>query len=308
MEAINNSFKENRMEKKSIFLYNRKRATMALVSSIVMAILVFIGLMMRLFDNEAVSGYNGTEAYRLFTIDSNCLVGICALLAIPYQVDGIRTGNYHMPKWIVYTLYVGVTAVAMTFVISVCILAPVAGFKEMLLTRSNLFFHVLNPIVSICLFMFVACDHKVNFKATWIAMTPVFIYAAVYIVMVFIIGEAHGGWIDHYKFNYYIPWPITLVVMLGFVFGIATGLRAVHNAMHKKEKDTIKKDYQEMLGAYASIEEAVKALAMDDKSRDPHNNDVTVPRRVISMIMECYESDKSCEDLCNLYISTYLEQ
>ena len=57
-----------------------------------------------------------------------CLAAGAMAMVIPYTMDGLRTHNYYLPRWIVDLVYAGVTAVALTFIVSLFILAPVKGF------------------------------------------------------------------------------------------------------------------------------------------------------------------------------------
>jgi len=295
------------MNKNNVYIFNRKRAIKSLVGSLIVVIITIVGLSVRLSENPIQTGYTGAHAFRMFTIDSNLLVFFCALLSIPYQIDGIRTGNFHMPRWIVYTLYVGVCAVTLTFLIAVAVLSPIEGYKEMLLMGSNLFYHLINPIFAIILYIFFACDHHVKFKYTFYGMIPAILYSTVYAIMVFAIGEANGGWSDHYRLNAYMPWPLTYFLAFIISFGINTALRESHNGMHKREKRLLKEAYFASTEFNSdTIEEAVIALAQSDKVRDPLDNEITVPRRIIKMLIEKYNSDKPLKELCELYLKEYL--
>ena len=69
----------------------------------------------------------GLRTFCMFTVNSNILCGIGMMMALPYTIDGLRRKSFHMPNWMVDLLFAGVTAVGLTFLISLCILAPVDG-------------------------------------------------------------------------------------------------------------------------------------------------------------------------------------
>lgn len=270
-----------------------------------MAALGFWGVSIGYFSGS-LSGIEGIEKLRMFTFQSNLLAGLCALLCVPYQVDGIRNINYHIPRWVVYVLYAGISAVAVTFLIAGLVMSPVVGFAYRMLDSSGLFLHTLNPILAICLFIFIAADHKTPFKTTVFGMLPVLIYALIYMVMAFFVGEERGGWVDHYYFDVYIPWPITLVLIMTAAFLIVTALRVARNACHERIKKKPRAYYQNPEEfAFQTAEEAVLHLARETARRDPGNNDVTVPRRIIAIISEKY-AETNTEELCRLYLEEFL--
>ena len=126
------------MEKtKNALRINRARCIIALIFSIIMASTVFIGVVKNIMStpDEYVKEV-GYKTFRMFTVLSNMLVATCAVLAIPFEIDGLRHRNYHLPRWIIELIFVGATGVSLTFFVTICILAPYAGFNLMLFQRS----------------------------------------------------------------------------------------------------------------------------------------------------------------------------
>lgn len=68
---------------------SKLRAIGAIIFSVIIVVLVYLGVTMRLFDSSELTGNEGIATYRMFTIDSNVLVALCAILCIPYQIEGI---------------------------------------------------------------------------------------------------------------------------------------------------------------------------------------------------------------------------
>ena len=133
-----------------------KRCVGAMVSSAVVAVCVCIGVTMNLttlYDENF--DHMGLRTFCMFTVNSNILCGVGMLQALPYTIDGLRTKNFHMPNWSVDFLFAGVTSVALTFIISLFVLAPVKGFV-LIFTGSRFFLHGLCPIlaiISLCFFI-----------------------------------------------------------------------------------------------------------------------------------------------------------
>lgn len=281
---------------------NRTQCYTALISSIVLVALIFFGVATRIVSDgtDAVSS-TGLEIFRMFTILSNCLCAICALLTISFCIEGLKHQNYHMPTWIVTVTYVSTSCVALTFLISVCVLSPIVGFYDILLAGSNLFLHLICPVTAITLFLFINTFHTLKFKKTFIALSPILIYAITYIVNVFILKK----WNDYYCFNKFIPWPLTTSIILPVAFGVCFIVRVIHNKMHvkyrKKIKNEIMESYEFNLN---SIEEALDKIA-DSYHKIEKGGDIIIPRMIISYLKEKYASELSIDELCSLYTKKY---
>ena len=306
---------EEVQKQKNALKVNRARCIIALIFSVIMFSSVCIGVVRNLMaePDEFVQEV-GYKTFRMFTVLSNILIGSCAFLAIPFEIEGLRHRNYHLPRWIVELIFVGATGVSLTFFVTITILAPYAGFKLMLVQRSNLFLHTICPILSIIFIIFVNDDHTIDFKSSLFAMIPVIIYSVLYMILAIFIGEENGGWRDHYRFtqlyigSFNVPWPIVLLLALGVVFGLLTVLRLLHNRVHALRKQHIEKYYQQAEEFnYPTIREAVENLAIYERKYDK-GGEVTVPRRIIKMMEKKYNSGIPLSDLCNLYINEYLKE
>lgn len=299
---------------KNALRINRIRCIAALAFSLLMVSAVLVGVTKNLLatPDEYVKEV-GYKTFRMFTVLSNLLIASCAVLSIPFEIEGLRHRNYHLPRWIVELIFVGATGVALTFFVTLTVLAPYAGFRLMFLQRSNLFLHLICPILSILFIIFVNDDHTISFKASLFAMIPVVIYSILYAILAIFIGPERGGWRDHYRFTQIhiggvtIPWPIVLIVALGVVFGLLTLMRLVHNKVHKTRKQQIEAYYQECEEFdYPTIEEAIVALANYEKQYD-EGGEIVLPRRIIKMMEKKYQSGIPLTELCKIYVKAYLE-
>ena len=279
-----------------------------LIFSMIIVVLVFISIVINLLaaPTEIVEEV-GVKTFRMFTVLSNMLVGVASAMTIPFAIDGIRQRNYHLPRWIVVLTYVSVNCITLTFLVALAILSPRAGFGPIMIEGKNLFLHTIVPIIAIVAFLFVNVYHTVKFKATLIAVLPVFLYAMVYLVLAIIIGEENGGWRDHYRFEDLMPWYYILVLMLLLSFGIACLLRVIHNNMHRRDKLATERYYQ-TAAEYdlPTVEEAIQRLANDNKAKDA-GGEVIVPRRIIAFFEKKYQSNQSMAYLCGIYLDEYLK-
>ena len=278
-----------------------------LILSIFIVICVFMAVVHNLLamPDELVQE-RGIKTFRMFTVLSNMLVATSFAMTIPFAVDGIRQKNYHLPRWIVNLTFISVSCVTLTFLISVSILSPNAGYKVIMASGTNLFLHTLVPVSSILAIIFVNSYHTIKFRATFYTLIPIFLYATVYVVSAIFIGEENGGWRDHYHFKKLMPWYFTYAMILVLGFIIANALRLAHNYMHRKDKRNTENYYQNAPEYnLPTIEEAIKHLAKENKQYDK-GGEVIVPRRIIKFLNNKYNSEKSLNELCNIYVNEYL--
>ena len=75
-------------------------------------------------------------------------------------------------------------------------------------------------------FCFFEKGERLGFGEARLAHVPGLLYAAVYFIMVNVIGEANGGWRDLYHFNDNGPWyfAVILLVVQEIVLVIVTWL------------------------------------------------------------------------------------
>ena len=114
---------------------NRRKCILTLVFSAAVVICVSIGVVMNLttlYDENF--DHMGIRTFCMFTVNSNILTGISMFLVVPYAIDGLRKQYFRLPDWLVVTLFVTTTALSLTFLISLCVLAPVSA--KLLCTRS----------------------------------------------------------------------------------------------------------------------------------------------------------------------------
>ena len=107
----------------------KRQCQLAFFSAAVVVICVCVGVTMNLTTiADENFDHMGLRTFCMFTVNSNILCAAAMAMVIPYTLDGLRTHNYHMPRWIVDLVYMGVTAVALTFLVSLFILSPAKGF------------------------------------------------------------------------------------------------------------------------------------------------------------------------------------
>ena len=88
----------------------QRQCLLALLSSVIVVICVFIGITMNLttlYDENF--DHMGIRTFCMFTVNSNILAAVSVAMIIPYTIDGLRKHNYHIPRWVTILTYAGVT-------------------------------------------------------------------------------------------------------------------------------------------------------------------------------------------------------
>ncbi len=286
-----------------IMKVTKRQCLFAFFSAAIVVICVCVGVTMNLttlYDENF--DHMGIRTFCMFTVNSNILCAVSMAMVIPYTLDGRRKHNYHLPRWITRFVYMGVTGVGLTFVISLLVLSPVKGFF-LIFTGSRFFLHGLCPILAIVAFCFFMSEQELTFRDNLLVLLPVFLYACLYFVMVVLIGEEAGGWNDFYGFVTRVPMWIPMVLFLPITFLIAWGLRALHN------RSFLRREVEEASAcreAFANADPRRIAGAMARaNSLTVKMADVLVPTRVLSIILENSNSDATLEECSEIYLKEY---
>ena len=282
----------------------KRQCQLAFFSAAVVVICVCVGVTMNLTTlADENFDHMGLRTFCMFTVNSNILCAAAMAMVIPYTLDGLRTHNYHMPRWIVDLVYMGVTAVALTFLVSLFILSPAKGFV-LIFTGSRFFLHGICPILAIVAFCFFMSEKRLTIRDSLLALIPVLIYAIVYYVMVAVLGEKKGGWNNFYGFLSRLPHWIPLTAIMPLTFLIATGIRVLHNRSYDKRKADESAFFTQLF-ADADVRKIVAAMARSHSSAKIL--DIVIPSRIITIMLEHSKSDATLEECCEIYLKEYLE-
>ena len=284
---------------------NRTQCLLALISAGIVAVCVCAGVIMNLvtlYDENF--DHMGIRTFCMFTVDSNILAGLSMLLCLPYTVDGLRTGYYHLPDWVVVLMHISVTAVSLTFLVSLFILAPVKGFV-LIFTGSRFFLHGVCPVLCIVTFCCFINSHLIRMREAVLAMVPILLYGAVYLVMVVLIGEERGGWNDFYGFATRVPLWVSLLVILPLACGISLLLRLAHNkcCLRRRNKDAAL--YREAYQG-ADLRQVVENMARSHK-KELKTDSIVIPSQTIGYMIQSSGDGLDPAEGYRLYLNAYLE-
>ena len=120
--------------------------------------------------------------FRFFTVDSNTLMGIVALIFAIKELQFLNGKIKDIPLKYYILKFMATSAVSLTFFVVFSYLGPISegGIKTMLM-NSNLFFHLIIPVLSILNFVLFEKTDKIKFKHVFSGLIPTLLYGFFYI-------------------------------------------------------------------------------------------------------------------------------
>ena len=285
---------------------NKMRWIAGLIMSVLVIAVTIVSVTLNIINfYDEGSSEAGIGTLKMFTTLSNIAAAISAFMCLPFQIDGLKRDRYKLPHWIVTVLYVGAVGTFLTFFVAITILSIGQGFVKTMFERSNLFMHTINPIFITLLFVLVISDGHIKFRTSFIALIPVVLYSLLYYIMVFVIG----AWRDHYQTNTYMPWPVTLLLIISIAFGVTQLLRVLHNLTNKYVTDNIRKYYLETSDYDCPrVSDAVIKLAEYESKFYFEGDDIYIPTDIIAILSERYSAAIVPLDiLYDIYLESYLK-
>ena len=126
-------------------------------------------------------------AFRFFTVDSNVFMGIASFAFMIEEIKLLKGINKSINKKMYILKLMATTAVTITFLTVFLYLGPISkdGIPSMI-QNSNLFFHLIIPVLSIITFVFFEKTNTISFKNTLFGIIPTLIYELYYLINILI--------------------------------------------------------------------------------------------------------------------------
>lgn len=179
---------------------------------IIISIFMFTGF--KFMPDETLLELTKMEMFKFYTVDSNILMGIMALIMVIYERKLLKKEIKEIPKFVYLLKFIGTSAITLTFVVTLFFLSPQYGFYAMY-NNSNLFFHLVIPVLSIITYVIYE-KHDTKYSYAVLGIIPMFIYSIYYASMI-LIHLNDGGLTFKYDFygflrgninNIYIVLPV----------------------------------------------------------------------------------------------------
>ena len=152
---------------------------------------------------------------KFFTVDSNIFMGIVALIFAIDEYKLLKGKIESISKFKYILKLMSTTAVGLTFFTVFLYLGPIAsdGIYSMLL-NSNLFFHLIIPVLSMINFILVEKTTQIKQINCFVGVAPSFVYATAYLINV-LVHMDNGKVSPMYDWYYFVQngvWTAVLVV------------------------------------------------------------------------------------------------
>ena len=174
-------------------------------------------------------GLPAANLFQYLTSNAGLLAGLGAAFIFPYAVEGIRRKRFTYPKWVALLHYSGTACATLIMLFSVTFIAVTD--PQMAFGGNNLQLHIICPLLILLCFFLVESGRRYTLRDAFICQIPFWIYAAVYLVQVLIRGKERGGWADLYHLTEYLPWYVSMILLLLLSMGVTLGLRRLYNLL-----------------------------------------------------------------------------
>ena len=188
--------------------------------TLIATIIMFTGFKF-MTGNEVALESTKIGMLKFFTVDSNLFMGIISLLFAINEIQLIKGTKKDISIKMYILKLMATTSVGLTFFVVFAYLGPISkGGIMSLLMNSNLFFHLIIPVLSIISFVFFEKTDKIKFSHTFLGIIPAVIYGIPYITNVLIHME-NGIVSTTYDWYWFVQNGVwTAVIVVPIIFAI----------------------------------------------------------------------------------------
>ena len=187
---------------------------MIVIFTIIATIIMFTGFIF-MNGKEPVLETTTFGVFRFFTVDSNILMGIVAYLFLREEKKLLSGKITDIPVKYYILKLVGTTSVALTFIVVFAYLSRIVdGGVMSLLTNSNLFFHLIIPLLSLLTFIVFERTNKIKIKYAFLGMIPTVLYGIYYVINLFTHLE-NGKVLPKYDWYWFVQSGLNNIYIIG---------------------------------------------------------------------------------------------
>ncbi len=180
------------------------------------------------------------ESLKYYTVDSNILMGIAALVSAAAQYQVLRGKAAEVPPAVWVLKLAGTVSVTLTMLITIFFLGPTLGrfygFFS-LFANASLFLHLINPLASAAVFLRYERSSGIPFRLTPAGIIPTVLYAFYYVAVT--LQHTAGGkvaegydWYGFLAFGVNLWWIAAAVILL-IAYGITLALWKLNRSSGK---------------------------------------------------------------------------
>ncbi len=209
---------------------DEKKIKISLTLNIIIVILTLFASIIMFTGIKFMHGYEPVlestsfGVLRFFTVQSNLFMGIIALLFAINEINILKKKITSISKKLYLMKLMSTTAVGLTFFVVFAYLGHISqGGILSLLMNSNLFFHLLIPVMSIICFIFFEKNDKLRFKDTFYGLIPTLVYAVYYLTNILLHTE-NGKVLPIYDWYWFVQNGVWTMIIVGPLILVITYL------------------------------------------------------------------------------------
>lgn len=177
----------------------KKQMKVSFIINIIILIMTVNAIIMSVMGINFMYGYEpssdltGVPMYSYFTVQSNIFMGIISFIFANREYQIMKGKKKDIPFIYYIIKFIGTVSVSLTFFVVFGYLGFVSkGAHIPLLRNSNLFFHLIIPLISIINFLFFEKTDKIKFRHTFFGILPTALYEVYYVINI-VINMKHGN-------------------------------------------------------------------------------------------------------------------
>lgn len=257
----------------------------------------------------------GPALFNFFTNDSNLLNGLVALLAFAFLLKNRKQEQAALPSWLKVLRLLSTTAVTLTLLTVLCVLAPSGGtnffswdyWGWLVGWPYMLFVHFICPLLSIVSFVFFEDEERLHWRKSFFGIIPALLYGVVWLIVLLLNPNFATKQIPYFFLDiYHQAWYISVAWFVGLSLGswlISFLLLLAHNSMVKVVKPAAEaKPAPEVKPAVVSDKtEEVKTAKTEPSTTEPSKTEsaaTATPETPKADVIETFEvSETSSDDI-----------
>lgn len=138
---------------------------------------------------------------QFYTVQSNLLIGIISLIFAIFEILVLKNKIKKIPSVLYLLKLMFTVGVSITLFVVLFYLTPISGKNALaLFMNSNLFFHLLVPVLAIIVFVFFEKTNLIKFKQLILCLIPTILYGIYYAINAY--SHIENGKIG-YEYDWY---------------------------------------------------------------------------------------------------------
>ena len=213
---------------------SKQKTILAFVINLIIVVLEVVGLVLSV-------ERHGKNVFHYYTENSNYFALIVSVVFCVGCIFALKNKR-DISNFVVILRYVSTVCLTVTLIVVLFVLIPMfpSTFSFMLFQTSNLYHHLLCPVLSIFSLLFLENHIKLSNSAIFYAVLPTLVYGTILITLNLL--QVISGPYPFFYF-YLVPWYVSVFGCLGVFFGsvlLSVLLFFVYNRKENYETKPIK--------------------------------------------------------------------